>query len=989
MSDEQNSTQEAPAAQPAATVVKKIKVPAAPHIKTPQPAPAPAQQTPAQPAPQPAPAQPAPVQAQASAPQPATAQQPAAPAQAQQAQPAQQTPAQPAPQAAPAPATPASDAHPATAKAPASPLPAGVSRPRRGAAVKPAAPAKKDSEALKIAKQKAKETVSRLLRSKVFILSSVCAVFLIAVVVGISATPSLVESGLPQYLKKNGIMLKSFKVKSLGMTQAELMNFVMSSGSVRIKSVKITYSPIDLWRNKQVKTMDVSGLTINGDISEDGISFGGLESALSANAARNPFIAKKLRLTNGQLVVNRQNSDEPLVLGFTSNGSVSADAMNLTTDVSFLNDRFSVKANVVLNKTKAQTDITAEITEGNVLEGEETAGSVTGTWDLTMQAGALTQAKADLSIETPGQTMKLAGTVTPHEDASFSLDTAFARKFKQGFDAGDNFTGEISLKSDKIVFKGNAQNATVDLPLNLKVVSATNKTLAIKDMSLALSGVLSCVDGACAYRLKKEAPIELAALQYFGAYNKVSIAEPVKFSLFTKDNLVDFQKGTLVFASDILPTSFRAFVSASESSSQVAAALKNNTHLQITYNVFTGEYSGKTAFAGAELMTKDFKSADISGIAGFRQSSLTEAKLMAKNITLTTPDIVAPFDFQATVAPLNADEYSLDMTGAMRNGLITLKAKGSYNFASKSWSLFLDMPKTAFSEAGINFADAFPVLSKKLNAQMDGTLGMNGRVNIAGGKVTGAMKVLLMNVSTKLGSFDLKNMTSVLTITSLTPFETAENQNVFIGQMNMGIPFKDVGISFRAQADGVTVSSLNMQYADAGFRLVKPLFIPYDSVPNPFLIEGQGVSFSKLSSLLRMPGLDVDGSGELTMKMSLDKGEVMIEDGRLRLSKSSGGIGGMFRYDPPSSQNVKLDPRMKEFLKSVVFKDLNLTMTGKPAGQMKFKFRLDGYSSADETQRNRKINLDIDGTLQKLLKSDGEAGEMPLGIMNSIQENFK
>ena len=68
---------------------------------------------------------------------------------------------------------------------------------------------------------------------------------------------------------------------------------------------------------------------------------------------------------------------------------------------------------------------------------------------------------------------------------------------------------------------------------------------------------------------------------------------------------------------------------------------------------------------------------------------------------------------------------------------------------------------------------------------------------------------------------------------------------------------------------------------------------------------------------------------------------------------------------------------------------MNLTMTGKPAGQMKFKFRLDGYSSADETQRNRKINLDIDGTLQKLLKSDGEAGEMPLGIMNSIQENFK
>ena len=235
----------------------------------------------------------------------------------------------------------------------------------------------------------------------------------------------------------------------------------------------------------------------------------------------------------------------------------------------------------------------------------------------------------------------------------------------------------------------------------------------------------------------------------------------------------------------------------------------------------------------------------------------------------------------------------------------------------------------------------------------------------------------------------MKKLTGVLTVTSLNPFETAESQNVFIGQMNMGIPFKNVALAFRAQANGITLSALNMQYADASFRLVKPLFIPYDGVPNPFMIEGQGVSFSKLSSLMRMPGLEVDGTGELTMKMSLDKGDVMIEEGRLRLSKSSSGVGGMFRYEPPSSVKVKLDPRMKEFLKSVVFKDLTLTMNGKPTGKMKYNFKLDGYASGDETQRNRKINLDIDGPMQKILQPDGETTEMPLGIMNSIQENFK
>lgn len=969
MSDEQNSPQEAAAPQPAATMIKKIKVPVAPRpVQTPKPQPAAA-----------------PAQPQAAAPVQTAAQ--AAPVQAA-AQTAAAQPQQP-------PAGDVQDNHPiaagrqAGAKTPASPLPPGVSRPRRGAAVKPQQPPKQESEAVKAFKEKTRSAAKRLLHSKMFILSFACFLLCAAAAAGIASLPYLIESGLPQYLKKDGIALKSFKVKSLGFSQAELVNFITASGSVRVKSVKITYFPLDLWRHKQIKTMDVSGLTINGDISEDGISFGGLEGLLSAKTTRNPFSVKKLRLTNGQLIINSQNSEEPFVLGFTTDGAVQDSAMNLKTNVSFLNDNFSVKANVVLNKTKLQTDVTAEITEGNVLEGENVAGSVTGTWALTMESGALTQAKADLSMEMKSQMMKLAGTVTPHEDSSFSLDTSFSRKFKQGFDAGDNFTGEISLKSDKIVFTGNAQNATVDLPLDLKVVFATNKSLAIKDMTLALNGVLTCLDGACEYRLKKEAPIELNALQYTGDFNKVNIAEPVKFSLFTKDKLVDFQKGNLTFASDVLPTAFKAFVVTDDSSSQLAAALKNNAHLQIAYNVFTGEYAGKAAFSGAEVLTKDFKSPDVSGLIGFRQSSLTEAKFVAGSIVLTTPDIVAPFDLQATVAPLNADEYSLDMTGAVHNGLVTLKAKGSYNFAAKSWSLFLDMPKTAFSDTGIVFAETFPTLAKKLDGQMTGTLGMNGRLNVSGDKVTGAMKVLLMNVSTKIGSFDLKKLTGVLTVTSLNPFETAESQNVFIGQMNMGIPFKNVALAFRAQANGITLSALNMQYADASFRLVKPLFIPYDGVPNPFMIEGQGVSFSKLSSLMRMPGLEVDGTGELTMKMSLDKGDVMIEEGRLRLSKSSSGVGGMFRYEPPSSVKVKLDPRMKEFLKSVVFKDLTLTMNGKPTGKMKYNFKLDGYASGDETQRNRKINLDIDGPMQKILQPDGETTEMPLGIMNSIQENFK
>lgn len=856
---------------------------------------------------------------------------------------------------------------------------------RRGRAVVTAKP----QESKPVLKEETVLKIKGVFHSKLFILGVVLIVLGGGCFGVVSSIPSVLEKRLPSYMTKHGLPLKSLKVKSFGFSEAELSNLVFSIGGMKINSVKISYFLPDLWIEKTLKSMDVSGLILNGNISEEGVSFGGLENVLHSQGSEGFFSVDSLKMSTGRLVITKVNQEEPFTVNFTANGSVKKDSLTIKSDLSFQNDNYSVKAILSLLKSKTQTTLTSEIVEGNVLEGEQTVGGVTGTMDLAIENGVLTEVKADLSLETPKQNMKLAGAVIPKGE-SFAFDASFSRKFKDGVDPQDNFIGDLSLKSDNIIFKGDAKNATIDLPLTLQVVSAANKQVQLERMNVSLDGVLSCVDSVCSYKMKKEAPLKLDVMQYSGAFSQVKIAEPLQVSLFTTENLFVYQNGMLAFSPALLPFTVKAFVITPESSSQFAAAMKENSLLKLSYNVFSGAYNGTFSFSSAEILTKDYKTPQATGIVGFNKSSLTEAKILAKNVSLVQEKILAPFDIQATVSPLSPNEYGINAVVAMKNNLVTARAEGSYDFASKTWSLLLKMPKTAFSPSGLSFAELFPVVTEKMQAPLTGTLALDGRMTIAGDKkVTGQMKVLLSDVSTRIGTFDIKNLTTVLNVSSLNPFETSESQSVYIGQLNMGIPFNGVSANFRARKDGITVSALSMNYADANFRLMKQLFIPYDGVPNTFLLEGQGVSFSQLSSLLRVPGLEVDGTGALLLKLSLDKGNVMVEEGKMTLSRSSGGIGGMFRYDPPSSQKVNLDPRLKEFLKSVVFNDMTLTMRGMLAGKMSFKFDMNGYASADETQHNRKVSLNMENSLLKLLKPEEKSVELPPTIINLVQENFK
>ena len=803
--------------------------------------------------------------------------------------------------------------------------------------------------------------------------------------------PAIVEAQLPKILAQDGIPLKSFKVKTLGMAKAELANVVAASGEVRIRTVRLEYSLSKLWNDHAVDVMEIIGMTMNGKISQQKISFAGMENlfgSMSGSSERKGVTIERLKVTSSQLNVSRDNDPHPFVLSFDSKGFIKPEALQLETDLALLDERFSIRGKMTLDKARKMTNIKADITEGNVLADGQVVGSVTGVLSVAIEDARLTEGKANLSIETPEQTFAVDAVAVPHEDKTFSFSASFDRAFKEGVDAGDSFVGKMALKADKIMFSGTSERFMLTLPLELDVSKATNGKIAVAGLKTTLPGKLNCTGVSnCVYALSSASPFSLQGVTYDGTFNDVSLAQTLSFSFLPTDRFLTFQKGMVTLTSLLSPFSLEVAVVNDGKTNEISFAPKKNSRLSLTYNLFNGEANGSVTLTEAEAVTPEFTSPVMNALINFTQAKLQSAKILAKNVSLTKKDVVAPFDIQASVAPANAEEYTLDAAFRLMNNRLSAKAKGTYNFRNDAWSLFVEAPKATFSEQNFPFANVFPSLATRFDQAVEGTFALTGRLNITQGKVAGAVKLLAMDFSTKIGDYLLQNVTTVLNIVSLSPFETTDNQSIYIGQADVGIPFKNVSVTFKAVKEGLFVSGASAEYADANFRLIKPVLLPYEGISQPFVFDGQGISLLRLSELLKIPGLEVDAIGDAHLELTYENGKFLMDHSVLFLQKNS-TIGGMFKYNPEKPP-ASLDPKMLAFLQSVVFKNLGVEMNGDLTGKMDFDIMLDGYSAADETQTPRNISLQLEGSLSELLTPDGIIPTLPLSLQRSIQETFK
>lgn len=870
-------------------------------------------------------------------------------------------------------------------------------------------PQQSRNDAMQEKLQKAKDTTRQLWSNRLVRLGVFAVLFLIIFGSVYAYLPRLAESKLPKLFASNGMPFRSFTMKTLTMDTIELANVSDTSGTMTITGMKAKFSLWNLMMNNELDELEINGLSVTGEKTDEGISLGAVGPLLTApmrDGAGNELIINRLNIINSRFILNIEEPEtppppeetepkldefgDPIIeepegpptVNFTANGSLKKNALRLNISTNLENKQLVLRTSSSLVKTPMSAQASVEITEGNVLKDEKTVGSVTGTLNISILKGALESGTADLNLSTPSQDLALKTEVIPGEEG-FNLDAQVKRSFKKPEEAFGKFVGDLTIKSSNITMSGNLQKFEGTLPLSLEASSLTNGKVSFQGLASSTELKLACENYNCRYTLTKPFQINMGSLSYGGRYTQMKTYEPLNLVInVAKEPFLTSSNGLLSFRLPLAGFVAKAMVIDNTSSMQTAVAI-NGARLNAEYNIYTGVYRGNMSFAQSAYVDKNIRLSNMQGMLSFTQQSLPEARFIAGSAVLARKGILPEMKAEMAFHPMKGDEYSVDLSAQMLNGLVSATAKGSYTLASHEWNLYFNLPKLTFSEGGLSLETVFPSLTAYLSPNTSGTIAAKGRMSIRDGRVSGPLNLLLENLSTTWGDIRADGISGVLTLSSLYPFETAINQQIFAGSFNVGIPFRNALFNFRVSPQqGLQVASLRMAFADGQFKTIKPFTVPFESIPAPIYLEGRGINLGVLSQQLKTQSLRMDGMLDSEWKLTLNDRKLTVDRADFQ-SK----MGGLLEFDAPPDVRKTMDKNMQDFLKSVIVKDLLLSMKGPMDGTMQFMLGIRGHSPLDTARKDKEVTLDFSGTLNSFLRQDRGPVNMPSDVLLSLQ-NF-
>ena len=939
---------------------------------------------------------------------PAQPAQPAAPAAAQPAQPAQTEPAQTEPaQSAPAPEPelpPENKNQVAEQPIEAEEIEKAPVRKKRRGSSSAAVPSASDEAKKKMEAQLKKTKMkARSLLSNKWNKLAIFVVLLGVICYGVySSLPTIAEKKLPEIFAANGMPFKSFRLKQITIDTMELTNVSDSSGTLSISNMKFNYSLYSLFSNNIIRSMELNGVTINGEKRSDGISLGAIGGLIASpvNAKKGKEITiNSLKVTNGRFVMSNdaprekivnefgeeEEVDNTIYVNFTADGTLGKTGLTMRVSTDYATPQMNLKTQTSLSKTALASQIVAEITEGDLMKDGEKTGSVSGNLEITVNGGVLTKGQADLTLSSSSQKLKLKADVTP-KDGAFDVVADLSRSFENPQDAAGKFVGDLNLKASDVKVKGTFKKFDGELPLQIAATSLTNGKMAVRDLKTDADLYFSCADANCTVKLKKPMKAGFSSLQANAYFRQIKLFTPLELTINpdANDPFMTSAGGELRFTLPLSAFSTHVFIADNIANTQVAVAV-NGTKSHFSYNVFSGAYSGDATFAQSGFASKDLKMTGIQGIASFTKAALPDVRLRVAKAELTRPDILPAFSADLRFRPMSQSEFGMDASFSIQNGLVTATANGSYTLPSHEWNMYAVVPKFILSDNGLTLESVLPFMKPYLPADTRGGLAARGRLSVKDGKVAGPIEILLENMETAWNGIGIEGMNGVLTFSSLYPMETPANQKLYIGALKTGLPMQNALFNFRVVANqGIEVANARMKYAEGQFKTIKPFFIPYEGQTSQILLEGSGINLSSVASNLKSNALQIDGVMNSEWQLSYTGKQLNIVKAVL-----TSKLPGTLHFAPSAATAKKMNPQMRDFLKDVIVKKMKVTAKGQMDGPVAFNVSITGHSPLDTEEEDQDVSFDFKGSFKNLLKQEGGLMEIPSDILLSLQDYMK
>ena len=672
--------------------------------------------------------------------------------------------------------------------------------------------------------------------------------------------PAIVAS----HLKRSEISIESLKVVDDSLSQIQIAGLEDEEKTYRVSYVNL-YSTFGDFLRKKVDRVEFENVVVKIKDDVRSISVSPLFSLILNLTEHSKVDIKTVVIKNG--VIEIEGPGYKLPINFSMDATLSdGNKMNIPLRVKEENTNLMAHLTITrsgdyfvwsIKNLRGSTDILSQ-------KAENVSGSI------TLKTKELIPEEINIeTLFTLGSSKRKLFVDLKKGDKGFEGISTYTKSHTQ--DDKDQITSDISLDFKGLELKSFSSFETSQ-PLGVNVETLTHPSFEINSLKTTLHGHLMCQKRVCQYNVTSPSSIRIKEISYKDGVNSYSNTSPLFLTAEPQNN-------SLRLANN--------FVSINLKGSNLDFKGKKsitNTPLELTAKEFliatdTSKADRAASFSAKDLnfsnKTKEIKNASV--YVRDIYNTVNHFALKSDYVKLNENSVLKqPFklDIQSENGDTKAKAIFADgQIETHFNGVINLNS-GNFNGA-----IYVPSINLANIQNLPEISDLFPTNLQDLT----GKVSLYGNIDWKNERqISGPMYLSLKNINFAKGETKVKNLNTVLTLQSLTPFVSQATQNISIDEIESVIPLQNIRASVKFEPQLLRIFTLTGSFA--GINLTADhTTISYKSYNSLLYFRNGSFDWKDVNPYIKVPELTLEGTGSIYIPIEATPNNMKINNAEAKL----------------------------------------------------------------------------------------------------------
>lgn len=394
-------------------------------------------------------------------------------------------------------------------------------------------------------------------------------------------------------------------------------------------------------------------------------------------------------------------------------------------------------------------------------------------------------------------------------------------------------------------------------------------------------------------------------------------------------------------------------------------------------------------WAGASAGLPQLNVTDLQGdvTLGLADPIAAEGKITAVLASPQKPALFTPLKAELQLASLSSQQGATGVTATLtgQDGALMVKANGRYDAAAQSATFQAELVPVDMKPGVWQLSDFFPV-SENYVTDVSGRIGARARGSWAKGRLSASGGILVKGVNATYSGFPVSDINTVVHFDSLVP-PSFQKQTISVGAFTAGLPLQNGVIVASLDKKGVARLDDGRMSMAGGQVFVTPFSLDLDKRQADIVLNAANLDLAQLFAIAPMEGLSATGKVEGRLPLKLDGDKITLVDGLL---KSQGE--GVIKYSPRTLPTFLADDTnagivtLRTALANFNYSSLQMGLSGDLLKEQKIALTVEGKNPDFYSGHPVKLNLNVEGPLQNILKYAPGGSNIPDAIQKQIEQ---